>query len=151
MPQSSPVVLVQETRRFSYRRATHGGAIGTVTLDGGTIPTGAIVVGYCTNQTVAFTSATNAATIGLSLEPGSGDLQALATDIATYMDSTLLAAGFPVADHLGVLVSKADVLAATGLAAPIKTTAARSVVMTIGAEVVLTGDFDLDLTFNRAS
>lgn len=137
--------LNQKTQRFYYDVATDGGAIGTVTLRGGTIPSGAKIVSYCTDQTVAFASATGAATIGLSVEPGTGDLQALATDITTYMGTTLFAAGSPVSTNNGVLVSAAN---STGLTAPIKTTAARSVVMTIALETVTAGTLELDLTYN---
>lgn len=143
MPQTPAVFLQQKTQKFSYDFAVDGGAIGNVTLRGGTLPSGAIIIGSTTKQTAAFTSA-GAATIGVGAE-AAGDLQTvlgyeLITAVATYSE------GINVISGSGVLAMAAG-QGFYGMPATVVTTAARSVVMAIAGAALTGGVVDLYLTY----
>lgn len=131
-------------RRFSYDYADHGGAQGTIVLDGGAMPPGVNVVGYVIDQPVGFSSTGGHAKVTLSLEDV-GDLQPEMP--AAIYSGVVKDAGFGGGGN-GVLVTSTN---ATGLPAPVTTTEARSVVLTIADEDVLPGArLDLDLIFDEA-
>lgn len=142
MPQTQSVFLQQRTRKFSYSFAVDGGAIGNITLRGGTIPAGAIVIGTTTRQTANFTSA-GAATIGVGLEVA-GDLQTplaynLITGVATYSEGINATAGS------GCLAMSSG-QASYGIPATVETTAERSVVMAVAGAALTGGAADIYIT-----
>lgn len=131
--------VVAETRKFSYDFAVDGGAVGNITLRGGTLPPGAILVGYCTKQPTAFTSG-GAATITVTCE-SSGDLQP--TQLYSNITFATVLAAYAIAGN-GVLALGAGTYGAPAI---IETTAARSVVMAVAGAALTAGKFDVFITF----
>lgn len=142
MGLDNPVFLTQITQKFSYDFAVDGGAVGNITLRGGTLPAGAIVIASCTDQTVAFTSG-GSAQLAVAVE-SAGDLQTA----LLYSDITGVAC---LSD--GMNATGSGVLAVAGgqdlygLTTTIKTTAARSLVMAVSVAALTAGKFDLYITY----
>lgn len=107
-----------------YSFATDGGAVGTITLRGDTIPSGAIITDALLHVDTAPTSA-GAATVSVGSE-AAADIQAAAA-ISGAPWST---AG-----------AKRGSLTAT--AAPVKTTAARSITIVVGTAALTAGKFSV--------
>ena len=105
-----------------YDFATDGGASGDITLRGGSIPSGAIIVDALLHVDTVLTSG-GAATVAIKTE-GAGDINA-ADAISGAPWSTTGA-------------KRGDFVATT---APIKTTAARSIVATVAAADLTAGRF----------
>lgn len=108
-----------------YAFATEGGATGDITLRGDTIPSGALVLGAYVEVTTVLTSA-GAATVALKVE-GAADVNAADAISGAPWSTT----GVKRADALG----DADEGA--------KTTAARSVVATVGTAALTAGVFNV--------
>lgn len=115
--------------RFRYSFATDGGAVGTLTLRGDPLPSGALVLGGYIDVTTALTSG-GAATVALQLE-GAGDLQAAAAITGAPWSTT---------------GRKSIVPAFTG-ATSVLTTAARSVAAAIAVAALTAGAFDVYLFY----
>lgn len=115
--------------RFRYSFATDGGAAGTLTLRGDTLPSGALVLGGYIDVTTALTSG-GAATVALQLE-GAGDLQAAAAITGAPWSTT---------------GRKSIVPAFTG-ATSVLTTAARAVAAVIAVAALTAGAFDVYLFY----
>lgn len=107
-----------------YDFAVDGGAVGDITLRGDTIPSGAIITDVLINVDTALTSG-GAATVALKAE-GAADLNA-ADAISGAPWSTTGA-------------ERGDLDADT---APVKTTAARSIVATVGTAALTAGKFSV--------
>lgn len=116
--------------RFFYDFAVDGGTVGDITLRGATIPSGAVVTDALINYETALDSATDTATAALKIE-GAADVNAADGEAAGTWAT------------LGVV--RADALTAT--TAPVVTTAARSVVITVGTEALTAGKFDVTVTY----
>lgn len=106
----------------AYSFASLGGAVGDIALAGDSIPSGAIVLDAYINVTTALTSG-GAATVAIKVE-GAADINA-ADAISGAPWSTTGA-------------KRADFTATT---APVKTTAARSIVATVGTAALTAGVF----------
>jgi hypothetical protein len=104
-----------------YDFAVEGGAVGDITLRGDTIPSGAIVTDALIHVDTVLTGAT--ATVAIKVE-GAADINA-ADAISGAPWSTTGA-------------KRADFTATT---APVKTTAARSIVATVGTAALTAGVF----------
>ena len=130
------------TQLFEYDFAVDGGAVGNITLRGGTIPSGAIIVGSTLDQSTAFTGGAGA-TVKVTCE-SDGDVQGGPMDIATYSAIILATSLAGVAGCNGALV---DVGFVNGLVSLIRTTASRSLVMTVGTNALTAGKFSLWLTY----
>lgn len=104
--------------RFEYDFAVDGGAVGAITLRGPSIPAGTVVVGATLDVTTTVTGGAGA-TVSLDLE-AAADLRAAAT-LATA----------PAMNGVAV----------KGLLAPVKTSAARSVVATVAVNALTAGKF----------
>src|SRR5687767_4493700 len=100
-----------------YSFATDGGAIGAITLRGDSIPSGAILTDVILNVSTAVTSG-GAATVAIAIE-GAADTRA-ADVLAT-------------APALSTTGAKRSALINTADLTPLKTTAVRSIVATVGA------------------
>lgn len=111
-----------------YDFAVVGGAVGDITLTGDTIPSGAIVLDAYISVATAVTSG-GAATVAIKLE-GAADINA-ADAISGAPWSTTGA-------------KRADFTATT---APVKTTAARSIVATVGTAALTAGVFTVVVEF----
>jgi len=105
-----------------YDFATDGGAVGDITLRGGSIPSGAIIVDALLHVDTVLTSG-GAATVAVKTE-GAADINA-ADAISGAPWST---AGAKRADF-------------TATTAPIKTTAARSIVASVATAALTAGKF----------
>lgn len=105
-----------------YDFATEGGAVGDITLRGDAIPSGAIVVDALLHVDTVLTSG-GAATVAIKVE-GAADINA-ADAVSGAPWST---AGAKRGDF-------------TATTAPIKTTAARSIVATVGTAALTAGVF----------
>ena len=112
--------------RARYDFATDGGAVGAITLRGDSIPSGAIVLDVALNVTTGLTSG-GAATVSLGIE-GAADVRAAAT--------------LSTAPALDAAAVKRSALL-NGSTAPVKTTAARSVVATVATAALTAGAFDV--------
>lgn len=111
--------------RASYSFAADGGAVGTVNLVGSAvIPANAAILA-CFIEVGTLPTSGGAATIGLAVE-GAGDMQAAAA-ISGAPWST---AGWKVGTK-------------TFATAPVETTVARDIVMTIGVAALTAGTFDV--------
>lgn len=106
----------------TYLFATHGGAVGDITLTSDSIPSGAVILDAYIKVTTALTSA-GAATVAVKVE-GAADINA-ADAIAGAPWST-------------TGTKRADLTATT---APVVTTAARSIVATVAVAALTTGAF----------
>ena len=111
-----------------YSFATDGGAVGDITLRGDTIPSGAIITDVLIHVDTALTSG-GAATVALKAE-SAADLNA-ADAISGAPWSTTGA-------------KRGDLDADT---APVKTTAARSIVATVGTAALTAGKFSVYVTY----
>lgn len=110
--------------RWYYDFATDGGAVSAITLRGDEIPASCVVIDARVDVTTAVTSG-GAATVSLDLE-AAADLRAAAT------------------------LSTAPALSSTGVKAllnPVKTTASRDVVATIGTAALTAGAFSVIVTY----
>ena len=105
-----------------YDFAVEGGAVGDITLRGDTIPSGAIITDALIHVDTALTSG-GSATVAIKTE-GAADINA-ADAISGAPWSTTGA-------------KRADLTATT---APVKTTAARSIVATVGTAALTAGVF----------
>lgn len=111
-----------------YSFATDGGAVGDITLRGDSIPSGAIITDVLIHVDTALTSG-GAATVALKAE-SAADLNA-ADAISGAPWSTTGA-------------KRGDLDADT---APVKTTAARSIVATVGTAALTAGKFSVYVTY----
>jgi hypothetical protein len=111
-----------------YDFSVDGGAVGDITLRGDTIPSGAIVTDVLINVDTALTSG-GSATVALKSE-GAADLNS-ADAISGAPWSTTGA-------------KRGDLTATT---APVKTTAARSVVATVGTAALTAGKFSVYVSY----
>lgn len=126
----SPGTGLGRTRRAIglYDFAVDGGAIGDITLRGDTIPSSAVITDALIDVTTVLTSA-GAATVAIKAE-GAADINA-ADAISGAPWSTAGA-------------KRADLTATT---APVKTTAARSLVATVGTAALTAGKFTVAVEF----
>lgn len=111
-----------------YSFATDGGAVGDITLRGDTIPSGAIITDALIHVDTALTSG-GAATVAIKTE-GAADINA-ADAISGVPWSTTGA-------------KRGDFTATT---APIKTTAARSIVATVATAALTAGKFTVVIEY----
>lgn len=107
-----------------YDFATDGGAVGDITLRGGTIPSGAILLDALLHVDTALTSG-GAATVAIKVESAADVNAADAISGAPWSSTGAKRADF------------------TATTAPIKTTAARSIVATVGAAALTAGRFQV--------
>lgn len=128
MPGTFKVGTSQFVGRTKYARAFYdfavdGGAIGTVTMRGDTIPSGAVLLDSFVEVTTAFTPTTTT-TVALTVQ-SAGDLRAAALTNASPADISTT----------GVK----RLLVAASNASPVKATADRSVSLVIAAGTVTAG------------
>ena len=107
-----------------YSFATDGGAVGDITLRGDTIPSGAIITDALINVDTALTSG-GSATVAIKVE-GAADINAADAISGAPWSSTGAKRGDFDADT-----------------APVKTTAARSIVATVGTAALTAGKFSV--------
>lgn len=117
-----------KTSRAVYDHAVDGGAVGDITLRGDSIPSGAIVIDALLHVDTAVTSG-GAATLAIKVE-GAADINT--ADVVSGAPWSTTGA------------KRADFTATT---APIKTTAARSIVATVGVATLTAGKFSVVLTY----
>jgi hypothetical protein len=117
------------TARYRYSFATNGGAVGSITLSGDTLPAGALILGGYLSVGTALTSG-GAATVALTLE-SAGDLQAAAAISGAPWSTT----------------GRKSVTPAFTGAASLLTTAARSVVAVVATAALTAGVFDVYLFY----
>lgn len=110
--------------RFFYEFAVDGGAVGAITLRGETVPAGALVLATHVDVTTVTTSG-GAATVSLDLE-AAADIRAAAT--------------LSTAPALSTATPKESLSA-------IRTTAARSVIATVGTAALTAGKFSVLVTY----
>lgn len=123
--------LGQGRRRTAYAEysfATDGGAVGDITLRGDTIPSGAVIIDALLRVTTVLTSG-GAATVAIKVE-SAADVNA-ADAISGAPWSTVGA-------------KRGDFTSTT---APILTTAARSIVATVGTAALTAGVFKVLVTY----
>ena len=106
----------------TYSFASLGGAVGDITLTGDTIPSGAAILDAYIKVTTALTSG-GAATVAIKVE-GAADINAADAISGAPWSTT----GVKRADH-------------TATTAPVVTTAARSIVATVGTAALTAGVF----------
>lgn len=114
--------------RFFYDFAAQGGAISSITMTGDAIPSGAIVIDALIHVDTALTSG-GAATVALQLE-SAADVNAVDAVSGAPWSTT----GAKRADF-------------TSTTAPIKTTAARSLLAVVATATVTAGKFSVVLTY----
>jgi hypothetical protein len=125
----TPGATAEKTIQAEYDFAIDGGAIGTITLrqTGSTLPnllpTGSVIVGGYIEVLTTLTSG-GAATVGINSE-AAGDIKAAATAFTVYATT-----------GSGIV----SILPSFGTTA-VKTTAARSLAITIAAATVTAGKF----------
>lgn len=105
-----------------YSFATDGGAVGDITLRGDAIPSGAIIVDALLHVDTVPTSA-GAATVAVKVESAADINAAGAISGAPWSTTGAKRAGF------------------TATSAPVKTTAERSIVVTVGTAALTAGAF----------
>lgn len=115
--------------RAFYDFATDAGAIGTLTLRGDAIPSGALVLSAFVKVDTLVTTAASG-TIALTIE-SAGDVRAAAVPSGTIVLST-------TGNKLTLL---------TAANAPVSTTAARSVVATIATGAITAGTFSVFVAY----
>jgi hypothetical protein len=123
--------LAQGRRRTAYAEysfATDGGSVGDITLRGDTIPSGAVVVDALLLVTTAVTGG-GSATLAIKVE-GAADINAADAVSGAPWSTT----GAKRADF-------------TSTTAPILTTAARSIVATVGTAALTAGVFKVLVTY----
>lgn len=134
--------LTQRTQKFSYDFDIDGGAVGDITLRGGTVPSGIIVqqITIDMSEDITGSGGTQAA---LKLE-SAGDLQAAAnvSDMSAVVSGVVNTA----IGGTGILDGSLLVLGLSG-DSTIKTTAARSVVLSPSAHALTGGVFDIYITY----
>ncbi|MCI0687570.1 MAG: hypothetical protein L0Y54_10090 [Sporichthyaceae bacterium] len=108
-----------------YDFATDGGAVSTITLRGDQVPSGAIITDALLHVETALTGGTATDTLQLGSE-GAADIQAAAARNAAPWSTT-----------------GAKRVTLTATAAPVKTTAARSLTFGINATALTAGKFTL--------
>lgn len=113
----------------AYTFAANGGAVGDITLTGEGIPQGAIILGGLVEVVTPPTSG-DAATIAIKVE-GAGDIVAAAAISGAPWSTT---------------GRKSTIPAFTG-ATTVKTTAARSIVATVGTAALTAGAFNVYLIY----
>jgi len=118
-----------------YDFATDGGAIGTVTLRGGALPDNAIIDRAWYEVTTTFTSATDAATIGLGV----------ATDDATGIVAATAISGMGNIWDAGI---QAAIDPSTVADFTTKTTAARDIIATVAVEDLTAGALVLHIEYS---
>lgn len=106
----------------NYSFATDGGAVGDITLRGDSIPSGAVIVDSLIRVTTAVTGEASA-TLAIKTE-GAADINAADAVTGAPWSTT----GAKRGDH-------------TATTAPILTTAARSIVATVGTAALTAGAF----------
>lgn len=106
-----------------YDFAVDGGAVGTISLRGDTIPAGAIIVDALLNVETALTGGTVTDTLSLGSEAAT-DLQAAAARNAAPWST-----------------AGAKRVTLTATAAPVKTTAQRNITFTINTSALTAGKF----------
>ena len=111
-----------------YNFATDGGAVSDITLRGDTIPSGALITDVLIHVDTALTSG-GAATVALKAE-SAADLNA--ADVISGAPWSTTGA------------KRGDLTATT---APVKTTAARPIVATVGAAALTAGKFSVYVSF----
>lgn len=111
-----------------YNFATDGGAVGDITLRGDAIPSGAIITDVLIHVDTALTSG-GAATVALKAE-SAADLNA--ADVISGAPWSTTGA------------KRGDLTATT---APVKTTAARSIVATVGTAALTAGKFSVYVSY----
>lgn len=107
-----------------YSFATDGGAVGDITLRGDSVPSGAVITDALIHVDTALTSA-GAPTVALKVES------------AADINAADLISGAPWST---TGAKRADFGATT---APVKTTAARSIVATVGVATLTAGKFSV--------
>lgn len=107
-----------------YSFATDGGAVGDITLRGDSLPSGAIITDALIHVDTALTSG-GAATVAIKTE-GAADINA--ADLISGAPWSTTGA------------KRADFTATT---APVKTTAARNIVATVGTATLTAGKFSV--------
>lgn len=111
-----------------YNFATDGGAVSDITLRGDTIPSGALITDVLIHVDTALTSG-GAATVALKAES------------AADLNAADLISGAPWST---TGAKRGDLTATT---APVKTTAARPIVATVGAAALTAGKFSVYVSF----
>lgn len=111
-----------------YNFATDGGAVGDITLRGDAIPSGAIITDVLIHVDTALTSG-GAATVALKAE-SAADLNA--ADVISGAPWSTAGA------------KRGDLTATT---APVKTTASRPIVATVGTAALTAGKFSVYVSF----
>lgn len=111
-----------------YDFAVDGGATGDITLRGGSIPSGAILVDALLHVDTVLTSA-GAATVAVKVESAADVNAADAISGAPWSTTGAKRADF------------------TATSAPVKTTAARSIVATVGTAALTAGKFSVVVAY----
>lgn len=111
-----------------YDFATDGGAVGDIILRGDTIPSGAIILDALIHVDTVLTSG-GAATVAVKAE-SAADINAADAISGAPWSTT----GAKRGDH-------------TATTAPVKTTAARSIVATVGTAALTAGKFSVYVTY----
>lgn len=129
--KAAAVTLQQFARKFSYDYSIDGGAVGTKTMRGGTIPKNAIVCGYklfdCTSQLLDGGSDTATITCGLNT----------ASDIVTDLGGSVTV---NLIDDIPYVTGLVD---ASGV---VKVATEKSMTMEIKTHALTGGKFDLYVT-----
>lgn len=110
--------------RANYDFAVDGGAVGNITLRGDSIPSGAIITDALLSVDTALTSG-GAATVSINTESAADINAAAAISGAPWSTTGPKRAGL------------------TATTAPVKTTAARSIVATVGTAALTAGKFSV--------
>lgn len=133
--------LTQRTQKFSYDFSVDGGAVGNVTLRGGTIPSGALVVGQaCVVTTTLADGGAGTAHIKTTLQ-SDGDIQ---SDTA----ATNISQGFAaIPATITFDFSTASLLLVAATSIGIQLTQARSLVFAISTHALTAGKFDIYITY----
>lgn len=115
--------------------ATDGGAIGTITLRGGSLPDNAIICNAWYEVTTTYTSATDAATIALGI---------VTNDATGIEGATAISA---MGDIWDAGLHNTDVDASTASTYTTKTTAQRNLIMTVAVEALTAGALVLHVDY----
>jgi len=132
MPVIEGTTRTHKQVRAVYDFATDGGAVGTITLRstatdmaGNTLPAGAVILGGFVDVSIAVASATG--TVALTVE-GAGDV--------------LAAVG-----QAGLTLGRKSVIPAFTGTTSVKTTATRSITMTVAVAALTAGQFTVVLFY----
>lgn len=118
---------LKRTLTLHHDFATDGGLIGTVTLRGGSMPDNAVVDNAWYDVTTTYTSATDAATIGLGI---------ITNDATGIQAAAAISAGGDIWD---AGLQDSDVDPQTSSTFTTKTTAERTLIMTVAVEDLTAG------------